>query len=102
MTLYADIDLRNIGSGNGLLSGDTKPLPKPMLINNQFGSVALPRDQFQGMILKNTLLKLLPHLIGAKGLFRPPRLKINDNKDGIILSMLTGKWLGDTTVYALV
>ena len=29
---YGNIELVNIGSGNGLLSGSTKPLPEPMLM----------------------------------------------------------------------
>ena len=30
----------NIGTGNGMLPDDTKPLPEPMLTSNQCGSVA--------------------------------------------------------------
>ena len=30
----------NIGSGNGLLPDGTKPLPEPMLTNDQWGVVA--------------------------------------------------------------
>ena len=32
--------LVNIGSGNGLLPDGTKPLPEPMLTNDQLGAVA--------------------------------------------------------------
>ena len=32
--------LVNIGSGNGLLPDGTKPLPEPMLTNDQWGIVA--------------------------------------------------------------
>ena len=32
---YGDIDLGNIGSGNGLLPDGTKPLPEPVLVNHQ-------------------------------------------------------------------
>ena len=31
----------NIGSGNGLLPDGTKPLPEPMLIDHQWGHMAL-------------------------------------------------------------
>ena len=31
MTPFGDMDLANIGSGNGLLPDGTKPLPEPML-----------------------------------------------------------------------
>ena len=36
----ATVILDNIGSGNGLLPDGTKPLPEPMLIYHQRGSVA--------------------------------------------------------------
>ena len=31
MTPYDEIDLTNMGSGNGLLLDSTKPLPEPMV-----------------------------------------------------------------------
>ena len=31
----------NIGSGNGFLPDGTKPLPEPILIYDQWGSIAL-------------------------------------------------------------
>ena len=39
--------LVNIGSGNGLLSDGTKPLPEPMLANHQEDLVAFTWRQFQ-------------------------------------------------------
>ena len=36
----------NIGSGNGLLPDDTKPIPEPMLAYHQRGFVASNWDQF--------------------------------------------------------
>ena len=39
---YNDIDLFNIGSGNGLLRYGTEALPEPMLINHQWSLLALP------------------------------------------------------------
>ena len=35
VTPYGDIDRVNIGSGNGLLPGGTKPLPGPMFTYHQ-------------------------------------------------------------------
>ena len=64
-----------IGSGNGLLSDDTKPLPKRMLTYHQRCFVALTRDQFtvlmnaiHNMCLEITPFKLLPHLPEANEL----------------------------------
>ena len=36
----------NIGSGNGLLPDDTKPLPEPMLTNHQWGILTFIWEQF--------------------------------------------------------
>ena len=67
----------NIGSGNGLLPDGTKPLPEPMLTDNQWGIVAFTWGQFHNkysrlsilnMSLKITYLKLQPHLPGANEL----------------------------------
>ena len=52
------------------------PLPEPMLTYHQWGSVALSQDQFHGVLkisiskmgLKNTFVKLLPHLPGVSEL----------------------------------
>ena len=35
VTTYGDIDLVNIGSGNGLMPDGTKPLPEQMLTYHQ-------------------------------------------------------------------
>ena len=36
----------NIGSGNGVLSDDTKPLPEPMLTDNQWSQITFILGQF--------------------------------------------------------
>ena len=47
MTPYGDIYIWvNTGSGIGLLPDGTKPLPEPMLISHQWGSVAFIWEQF--------------------------------------------------------
>ena len=60
----------NIGSGNGLLSDVTKPLPEPMLTYHQRCSLAFTWEQFPQILSWNlcmeiTLLRLLPCLPGA-------------------------------------
>ena len=52
-----------IGSGNGLLSDGTKPLPEPMFTVYSLGSVALL--PFSVRSLKIILLKLSPHIPGG-------------------------------------
>ena len=49
--------LVNFGSVNGLLPGGTKPLPEPMLTNDQWGSVALTWDQFHRKISRYQFVK---------------------------------------------
>ena len=53
----------------------TKPLPEPMLTYHQWGSVAFTKCMYQfhkitfhKMNLKNTLVKLFPHLPGGNEL----------------------------------
>ena len=46
VTPYGVIDVVNIGSANGFLPDGTKPLPKPMLNNQQWGLVTFSRGQF--------------------------------------------------------
>ena len=63
----------NIYSGNGLLHDDTTPLPDPMLTYHQMYSVAFTCQQvlmnwIRHMCSEFTLLRLLPHLLGASGL----------------------------------
>ena len=53
---YGDIDLGNIGSGNGLLPDDTKPLPEPIL-NHKYGPVAITQELFYNKYLSHHLLK---------------------------------------------
>ena len=36
----------NIGSGNGLLTDGTKPLPEPMLTYHKYGPVAITQELF--------------------------------------------------------
>ena len=64
----------NIGSGNGLLPDDTKPLPEPMM-TYQWSFVhpttilqAAPEISDHGMSLKIIILKLQSHLPGASEL----------------------------------
>ena len=67
----------DIGSGNGLVPDGTKPLPKPVLIYNQWGSMTFPFQLLSHVFkisfcnltrLKTTLVKLLLHLPGANEL----------------------------------
>ena len=59
----------NIGSDNGLLPDDTKPLPEPMLTNHQWGVMAFTWGQYHrkcprylSLSLKITNQWLQPHL----------------------------------------
>ena len=38
---YGDLEMGNIGSGNGVLPDSTKPLPEPLLIYHQGGPVTI-------------------------------------------------------------
>ena len=66
----------NLGSGNGLLPVGTKPLPKPMLTNHQWGLVPFTWGQFHrkysryklDICLKITNLRLQTHLQGTNEL----------------------------------
>ena len=68
----------NIGSNNGLLADGTKPLLKPMLAYHQWCPIAfihlkaISQEVFMNLICNMrpqiTLLRLQPHLPGAKGL----------------------------------
>ena len=55
---YGIIDLFNIGSGNGLLPEDTKPLPEPMLTDHQWAPVTFVWGQLSKRYLSCQSLKL--------------------------------------------
>ena len=57
---YGDIELGNIGSGNGLVPDGTKPLPVPMLPFYLCGFVAFAWEKFHSECL--TLPVLLFHI----------------------------------------
>ena len=56
MTLHGAIWV-DIGSSNDVLPEGTKPLPEPMLTNDQYGSIALTKDQFHRYRLFKNYLK---------------------------------------------
>ena len=67
----------NIGSGNGLVPGGTKPLTEPMLINHQWNSAAFTWGEFHKKwsvyisligVRKITSLRSQPHLPGVSEL----------------------------------
>ena len=80
MTPYGDMDLCNIGSGNGLLPG-TKPLPESRLTNHLLGHLAIIWEYFTSAmnlmynVFRYYPLKLLPYLPGVNEL-RQEREKI--------------------------
>ena len=57
VTPYGDIDLVNIGSGNGLLPDGTKPLPESMLTYHKYGLVAITQGLFHIKYLSHQFLK---------------------------------------------
>ena len=75
----------DIGSGNGLLPNGTNPLPKPMLINHQWGLHLMPNlnaadiyfwYDFEAEFHLSTILnlRLNPHFGGINELITPPPL----------------------------
>ena len=51
----------NIGSGNGLVPNSTKPLPKPMLVSDQWGPVEFTVSNFEASDLVTILYNVMPY-----------------------------------------
>ena len=69
---YADIDMGQPGSGNGLLPDGTKPLPEPMLTYHKWGPVKITWGQFHNGRLSHQSVKLAWKLISVIS-FKFPR-----------------------------
>ena len=74
VTPYGDMNLGQIGSGNGLVPDGTKPLPEPMLTYHQQGPVAftwvqkIPQPSVTEISWTMTYLKFCSNLPGANEL----------------------------------